>query len=116
MLTLAFCTPYHVTYPSVPPVLHAIGRYEYACGRFVESVISAIMLFSTPMLPLSAPFKLRLCTRVSGRNQHKVDCTCLRTAPQNVVDRPKQYIDSERPNNPVMMTGLRPMWSDRRLQ
>ena len=48
------------TYPRAVPVDQAIGWYEYARAKFVWSVISAIMLLITPMLPLSAPFKARL--------------------------------------------------------
>ena len=40
----------------------------------------------------------------------------LMTAPQNVLERPKQYMDSDRPINPVMITGFRPTWSDILLQ
>ena len=40
----------------------------------------------------------------------------LITSPQKVLDRPKQYIEADKPNNPVKMTGFRPMWSENRLQ
>ena len=40
----------------------------------------------------------------------------LKTRPQNVVDNPKQYIDSDRPNKPVRITGFRPTRSEVRLQ
>ena len=32
----------------------------------------------------------------------------LNTSPQKVVERPKEYIDSESPNSPMRITGLRP--------
>ncbi len=54
------------THPRVAPVDHAIGMNAYACAMFVESVISASMLFMTPMLPFRAPFKLRLGTGKKG--------------------------------------------------
>lgn len=84
---------------------------------FVESVISAIMLLSTPMLPLRAPLRLRLQygvimsdTASAARVAH------LTTRPQKVRDRPKLYMDNESPKSPVMMTGFRPTRSDKRLQ
>lgn len=52
-------------HPRVPPVIQASGKYAYASAIFVESVISAIILLSTPMLPLRAPLRLRLRTRQS---------------------------------------------------
>lgn len=85
--------------PMVAPVDHAIGMNAYACAMFVESVISASILFITPMLPFKAPFRLRLTT-----------------APQNVRERPKQYMDIDKPIRPVMNTGLRPTWSEILLQ
>lgn len=54
-----------VPHPIVAPVDHAIGMNAYACAMFVESVISANMLFMTPMLPFKAPLRLRLAI---GRN------------------------------------------------
>lgn len=32
----------------------------------------------------------------------------LSTRPQNDLERPKQYIEADNPNNPRRMTGLRP--------
>ena len=40
----------------------------------------------------------------------------LNTNPQKVLDRPKQYIEMDKPNKPIKMTGFRPIWSDTRLQ
>ena len=40
----------------------------------------------------------------------------LITSPQNDLDNAKQYMESERPNRPVRMTGFRPIWSDSLLQ
>lgn len=50
----------HVIYPSVVPLAQTRGRNANACAILVESVISAVMLFIMPMLPLSAPFRQRL--------------------------------------------------------
>jgi hypothetical protein len=65
------------------------------------------------MLPLSAPFKLRLTKEADYiRILHETRCqyhTCLITAPQKVFESPKQYMDNDNPTKPVMMTGLRPM-------
>lgn len=47
----------------VAPLDQAMGIYAYACARFVESVISTIMLFMTPMFPFRAPFRERLNER-----------------------------------------------------
>ena len=47
-------------YPKVAPVDHAIGMKAYAWAMLLGSVISANMLFMTPMLPFSAPLRLRL--------------------------------------------------------
>ena len=52
-----------VTHPMVAPVDQAIGWYDRAKERFVGSVISAMLLLITPMLPLSAPFMARLGSR-----------------------------------------------------
>ena len=59
-----------VTYPRVAPVDHAIGINAYAWAMFVESVISASILFITPMLPFKAPFRLRLSD--TGKNGVKI--------------------------------------------
>ena len=40
----------------------------------------------------------------------------LITNPRKVFDKPKQYIETDKPNKPVKMTGFRPIWSDTRLQ
>ena len=40
----------------------------------------------------------------------------LITAPQNVRERPKQYMDNDKPIRPVMNTGFRPTWSEILLQ
>ena len=40
----------------------------------------------------------------------------LTTAPQNVWESPKQYMDNDKPTKPDMITGLRPTWSEIRLQ
>jgi len=50
------------THPRVVPIDQEIGWYEYARDKFVWSVMSTIILLTTPILPLSAPFKARLET------------------------------------------------------
>jgi hypothetical protein len=55
------------TYPSVPPTDIVIGMYAKACGAFVGSVISAIMLLMTPTLPLRIPLRPRLEYVMRGR-------------------------------------------------
>ena len=40
----------------------------------------------------------------------------LRIRPQKVLERPKQYMDSDNPKRPVKMIGFRPRRSDIRLQ
>lgn len=47
-------------YPKVAPVDHAMGIKAYAWAMLLGSVISASMLFITPMLPFKAPLRLRL--------------------------------------------------------
>ena len=49
-----------VTHPIAAPVDQAIGWYDRAKERLVGSVISAMLLLITPMLPFSAPFSARL--------------------------------------------------------
>ena len=55
---------------------------------------------------------------MNQRDVHEAELarTYLKTRPQNVVDNPKQYMDMDSPISPVIMTGLRPTWSDIRLQ
>lgn len=67
---------------------------------------------------LRAPFKARLFeqTHEIHYRSHSILMTYLMTSPQNVVDKPKQYMDIERPKRPIRMTGLRPTLSDSRLQ
>lgn len=38
--------------------------------------------------------------------------TNLKTKPQKVLERPKQYMDTDNANKPTRITGLRPMRSD----
>lgn len=87
---------------------------------FVESVISASILFMTPMLPFKAPFKLRLAIGKNISTWHWALGMGLNdyliTAPQNVRERPKQYMDNDKPIRPVMNTGFRPTWSEILLQ
>lgn len=40
----------------------------------------------------------------------------LITNPQKLFDKPKQYIEMDKPNKPVKITGFRPIWSESRLQ
>ena len=54
------CCPPKVTHPIVPPTPHTSGMSPDAWARFVESVSSAIMVFPTPMFPLSKPAMQRL--------------------------------------------------------
>ena len=84
-------------YPIVLPSDQIIGRYAKPLARFVESVISAIMLFDTPIFPLRAPSAHRLRMRA-----------------QYFVDSPNPIIDSVKPSRPPSKTGLRPMRSDAR--
>jgi hypothetical protein len=109
---------YHTgTYPRAPPLDQAIGIYAYAWAKLVESVISTIILLITPILPFKAPFRARLSVKCLAIGTHgKIERSNLRTSPKKVLDRPKQYIEIDNPNNPVKMTGFRPMWSDIRLQ
>ena len=46
--------------PMVPPTAQVTGINEKARAMFVLSVSSAIILFMTPVFPLSAPCKQRL--------------------------------------------------------
>ena len=48
------------TNPIVAPVDHAIGMKAYAWAILLGSVISASILFMTPILPFKAPLRLRL--------------------------------------------------------
>ena len=54
-----WCPP-RVTHPIVPPTPHTSGMSADAWARFVESVSSPIMVFPTPMFPLSKPAMQRL--------------------------------------------------------
>ena len=87
------------THPIVAPVLHGKGCHANARATFVSSVSSPMMLLMTPMLPLSAPLRERETTR-----------------PAKVRERPKQYMERERPRKPVRMMGLRPKVSEARDQ
>ena len=48
------------TNPVVEPTNHTIGMNANACAILVKSVISPIMLLSTPELPFMSPAKQRL--------------------------------------------------------
>jgi len=85
--------------PTVIPKDQVRGKIANAWAIFVESVISIVILFITPMFPFRAPLRHRLRTRL-----------------QNVVDNPKHHIDADSPKSPIKSTGLRPIWSDIRLQ
>lgn len=65
---------------------------------------------------LNAPLRLRLENYAT--ESHAVNCpaTHLMTRAQNDLESPKQYMDNDRPNNPMRMTGFRPTRSDIRLQ
>ena len=76
------------------------------------SVISTRMLLITPTLPLSAPFKARLEKCLLGSFQGQTCESYLKMNPEKVFDSAKQYMESERPNRPVRMTGFRPIRSE----
>jgi hypothetical protein len=48
------------TYPTETPSAHVTGISAKACAMLVESVNSPIMLFMTPVFPLSSPLRHRL--------------------------------------------------------
>jgi hypothetical protein len=79
----------------VDPVLQIIGMKAKACAALVSSVISPIIAFKTPTLPFSRPARDRLTTRAG-----------------KLRERPKQTVESARPNMPISKTGLRPILSD----
>ena len=54
-----------------------------------------------------------LVRRAMGYGGHG---THLKTRPRNVFERPKQYMERDRPSSPMRMTGLRPTRSEVRLQ
>ena len=79
----------------------------------VSSVRSAIMLFMTPMFPLSIPFKKRLAHPV--RVKYSAErATHLRTRAQKERERPKRRHETEVPRRPQRSTGFRPTLSERR--
>jgi len=86
-------------HPTVDPIDHAIGRNEKACAAFVESVISPMTLFITPMLPLNAPCMHR-----------------FRISIQYCLLNPKLSIEMARPSTPPRSMGRLPMESEARPQ
>jgi len=88
--------------------------YPYAWARFVESVISDTKDFNTPIFPFKAPLKHRLQSllgQVILIRKVKNSLTHLITRPQNVLDSPKEYIDSDKEKSPTSNIGFLPATS-----
>ena len=79
-------------------------------------MISIIVLLITPILPFSAPFKARLGTCQLVFLGSNAVHSHLKANPQKVFDNAKQYMESERPNRPIRITGFLPIWSESLLQ
>src|SRR5579863_7238205 len=100
-----------------------MGSNENPFATLVSSVSSDIMLFTTPMLPFSAPCRERLATKVcqghelAKRPQEGTsEISCLRTSAKKERERPNKMIETTVPAAHDRSTGLRPTRSERRFQ
>jgi hypothetical protein len=127
------CDNGYGTHPKAHPVDQASGIIPKAVAILVESVISPTMLLITPMFPFRAlardasiskpsvmicivPIQTSTEENVRKMSIHGNEVTHLITAPQKVLDSPKQNMESDRPNKPERMTGFLPIRSDSRPQ